>query len=49
VVTSNYSIENIFGPDPDANLTLRAREAKKTMAEAIEARFIVIRHDDRGA
>jgi len=47
VVTSNYSIDDIFGPDPDANLTKKVRDAKRTMVEAIEARFIVIRHDHR--
>jgi len=47
IVTSNYSIDEIFGPDPEAKLTTRQREIKETLVGAIQARFIVIRHDRR--
>lgn len=47
VVTSNYSINDIFGYDPEAPVTTKTKHAKDSMVSALESRFIVIYLDDR--
>lgn len=47
VVTSNYSINDVFGYDPDTNPTAKVMAAKDSMVAAITSRFIVIRLEDR--
>lgn len=47
VVTSNYSIDHIFGVDPDMHQTAKQRTSKEQMCKAISARFAQIFMYDR--
>lgn len=42
IVTSNYSINDIFGYDPEGQTTKKIRDARDSMVKALESRFIVI-------
>lgn len=45
LVTSNYTIEDIYGPEPtDSD---KVRKAKEVLVRAISARFIVIKVESR--
>lgn len=39
MITSNHTIEEIFGPDPDEVMTKRKRSALETQCAAIVRRF----------
>jgi len=48
IITSNYTIEDIFGADPDNIKSTTAMIRKKqTLVEALKARFIILDITDK--
>lgn len=48
IITSNYTIADIFGPDDENNKhTSKLRAKKQVLVEALEARFITVNITDK--